>query len=136
MTSASIRVLLVDDFEPFRRLAFSILKGRPEFKVVGEGSDGLDAVQKAHDLQPDLVLLDIGLPKLNGIEVGRRIREQSPASKILFLSQESSPEVIREALALGAQGYLLKSHARRDLLSALIAVLQGGQFLNVPSPEF
>jgi DNA-binding response OmpR family regulator len=93
-------------------------------------SDGLDAVQKAQELQPDLILLDIGLPKLNGLEAGRRIRTISPNSRILFLSQESSPDVVQEALSLGARGYVLKARAQSDLLSAIDAVLGGKQFVS------
>jgi CheY-like chemotaxis protein len=82
---ASIRVLVVDDFEPFRRLIIGILKNRSELQIVSEASDGADAVEKARQLQPDLVLLDIGLPKLNGIEASRRIKEISPLSRILLV---------------------------------------------------
>src|SRR5271170_4203313 len=86
---SSIRVLVVDDYEPFRQFICSTLRKRPELQIVGEVSDGLEAVQKAQELQPDLIVLDIGLPTLNGIEAARRIRSVSPESKILFVSQES-----------------------------------------------
>ena len=91
-------------------------------------SNGLEAVQKAQELKPDLVLMDIGLPGLNGIEAARRIRTVTPNSKVIFLTQESSPEVVREAVILGASGYVLKSQAETDLLIAVDAVLQGKQF--------
>ena len=93
-------------------------------------SNGLEAVQKAQDLKPDLILMDIGLPGLNGIEAARRIRTLAPNSKIIFLTQESSPEVVREAVILGARGYVIKSRAETDLLIAVDAVLQGKQFFN------
>jgi DNA-binding NarL/FixJ family response regulator len=93
-------------------------------------SDGLQAVQKAEELRPDLVLLDIGLPKLNGIEAARRIRKVSRGSKILFVTQESSAEVVRECLRLGALGYVMKECAARELLLALEAVCQGRQFVS------
>ena len=83
-------------------------------------------MQKAEELQPDLILLDIGLPKLNGLEAAKRIRKVAPHAKILFLSQESSPTVVQEALHSGALGYVLKSHAGRELRPAIEAVLAGG----------
>ncbi len=125
-----LRVLIVEDHEAFRRLICSALQQRAAFQVIEEVSDGLGAVQKAQELQPDLILLDIGLPKLNGLEAGRRIRKISPNSKILFLSQESSPEVVQEALGLGAQGYVLKARAQSDLLLAIEAVLGGKRFVS------
>ena len=125
-----VRILAVDDFEPFRRFVCSTLAKRPELQVVGEASDGLEAVQKAEELQPDLIVLDIGLPKLSGIEAARQIRERAPRSKIIFLSQESSTEVVQEALGLGAQGYVVKTQAGSALLKAVDVVLQGGQFVS------
>lgn len=98
--------------------------------MVGEASDGLEAVQKSEELQPDLIVLDIGLPSLNGIEAARRIRNLAPKSKILFLSQESSADVVQEALNSGALGYLIKTQAGSELLSAVDAVLQGREFLS------
>jgi DNA-binding NarL/FixJ family response regulator len=121
---------VVDDYEPFRRFVCSTLKQRPSLQVIGEVSDGLEAVQKAQELQPDLIVLDIGLPKLNGIEAARRIRKLSPKSKILFISQESSADVVQEALSFGASGYVLKAAAGSDLLAAVEAVRQGRQFVS------
>lgn len=99
-------------------------------EIVGEVSDGLEAIQKMEELKPNLVLLDIGLPRQNGIEVARRIRSLSPESKIIFVSQESSPDVVQEALNLGAWGYVLKMSAAKDLLRAIEAVLEGKQFVS------
>jgi CheY-like chemotaxis protein len=82
-TDKSVRVLVVDDFAPFRRYVCSALQNQLKLHVIGEVSDGLEAVQRAQQLQPDLILLDIGLPTLNGIEAARRVREVSPTSKIL-----------------------------------------------------
>jgi len=124
-----VRVLLVDDFESFRRFVASAIGTRPELQIVGEASDGLEAVKKAEELQPDLILLDIGLPMLNGIEAARRIRKCCPQSKILFISANSSLDVVQGALATGAAGYLVKSNAGRELLPAIDAVLRGEQFL-------
>jgi DNA-binding NarL/FixJ family response regulator len=126
----AFRVLVVDDYEPFRRFVCSTLGTRPELQIVGEASEGLEAVHKAEELQPDLIVLDIGLPSLNGIDAARRIRKLSPESKILFISQESSADAVQEALALGALGYVVKVHAGNDLLPAVKAVLQGTQFVS------
>lgn len=99
-------------------------------RIVGEVSDGLEAVHKAEELQPDLIVLDIGLPSLNGIEAAQRIRKVSPESKILFVSQESSADVVQGAFAEGARGYVLKTDARSELLAAVRAVLQDEQFVS------
>ena len=124
------RVLVVEDYEGFRRFIRLELQQRVEFQVIGEVCDGLEAVEKAQTLQPDLILLDIGLPKLNGLEAGRRIRELSPNSKILFVSQEPYSDVVGEALSLGASGYVLKSRAQNDLRPAIEAVLRGEHFVS------
>jgi DNA-binding NarL/FixJ family response regulator len=129
MATDSWDVLIVDDYEPWRRFVSSTLRRRPEFEVVGEVSDGLEAVEKAAELKPDLILLDVGLPKLNGIEAARRIRKLSPDSKILFVSQQSSFEVVEEALWVGARGYLVKADAGSELLTALNAVVRDERFI-------
>jgi DNA-binding NarL/FixJ family response regulator len=125
-----LRVLVVDDCEPFRRFVCSTLEKKPDLQVVGEASDGLEALQKAEELQPGLIVLDIGLPTLNGIEVARRIRKLCPECKILFMSQESSADVAQEAFRLGAMGYVVKSHAGSELFVALQEVCQGRQFVS------
>lgn len=125
----AVTVLVVDDFEPFRRLVCSLLEDRTEFRIIDQASDGFQAVQKAKEQQPDLILLDIGLPILNGMMVARRVRKLAPASKILFLTQESSAEIVQEALSIGALGYVYKSHAHTDLLLAIEAVLAGRRFV-------
>jgi DNA-binding NarL/FixJ family response regulator len=127
---SSIGVLVVDDYEPWRRWVCSTLQKRPELQVIGEVSDGLEALQKATELQPDLILLDIGLPTLNGIEAARRIRRHAPSARILFLTENWSQEVAQEALSTGALGYVVKSDAVSDLLPAVGAVLQGKQFVS------
>ena len=127
---SSVRVLVVEDSEPFRRFVVSTLRPKPEVQVICEVSDGLEAVQKAQELQPGLILLDIGLPTLNGIEAARRIRKVSPKSKIVFLSLVSDADVVREALSLGAVGYVAKTHAGTDLLTAVEAVLRGETFVS------
>jgi DNA-binding NarL/FixJ family response regulator len=130
MPARSIRVLVVEDYEPFQRFVTSMLEALPELQIICKVSDGLEAVQKAEELQPDLILLDIGLPSLNGIEVARQIRKLSPESKILFVSQESSADVVRGALGTGAQGFVVKSDARRELLEGVNAVLRGERFVS------
>jgi DNA-binding NarL/FixJ family response regulator len=120
---------LVDDYKAWRHEISRLLQARSEWRVVCEVSDGLEAVQKTEELKPDLILLDIGLPELNGIEAARRMRRVSSSSKIIFVSQENSPEVVQEALSTGAQGYVYKARAHGELLSAIDAVLRGEQFL-------
>jgi DNA-binding NarL/FixJ family response regulator len=129
-SGSSVRVLVVEDHEPFRRFVCSTLGKRPELQIICEASDGLEAVKKAEVLQPDLILFDVGLPTLNGIESARRIRKLSPKSKMLFVSQESSAEVVQEAFALGALGYVVKTEAGIELLAALEAICQGRRFVS------
>jgi DNA-binding NarL/FixJ family response regulator len=129
-TSQLFRVIVVDDFEDWRRQARSQLQARPEWQVIAEASDGSEAIQKAEDLKPDLIVLDVGLPNLNGIEAARKIRQLSPSSKIIFLSQNSDLDVVRAALGTGALGYVRKTDARRELLPAMDAVLRGKQFVS------
>ena len=124
----SSKILVAEDFENFRRFVCTLLQQKAELQIA-QTSDGLEAIQCAQELHPDLVLLDIGLPSLNGLDVARRLREFAPAVKILFLSQESSPEVVREALSLGA-GYVHKARAQSDLLPAIDAVLEGKRFVS------
>jgi DNA-binding NarL/FixJ family response regulator len=124
------RVLLVEDYEPFRQLICRVLKQRPEFQVIGQASDGLQAVQQAESLQPDLILLDLGLPKLNGLEAARQIRGLAFGAKLLFVSQESSSDIVRETLRSGGQGYVHKARAKTDLLPAIDAVLAGKRFVS------
>jgi len=126
-----IRVLVVEDFAPFVQFIRSALAKRPDLQVICEVADGLEAVQKAERLEPDLVLLDIGLPTLNGIEAARQIHKRAPESKIIFVSQESSAEMVQEALNLGAWGYVVKTSAASDLLAAVEAVLEGRHFVSV-----
>jgi DNA-binding NarL/FixJ family response regulator len=127
---SSISVLVVEDYEPFRRFIRATLGKRPELRILGEVSDGLEAVQKSQELQPNLILLDVGLPTLSGIEAARRIRNISPKSKIIFVSQESYADVVQEALTIGALGYVAKTSAGIELLAAVKAVCQGKQFVS------
>jgi len=124
------RILVVEDFELFRRVICSILRRRPEFQVIHEAADGLEAVRLAEKLQPDLILIDIGLPRLNGLEATRLIRKLTPHAKILFLSQESSSDIVQQCLRLGGLGYVQKVRTENDLLPAVDSVLRGIQFVS------
>jgi DNA-binding NarL/FixJ family response regulator len=128
--SASVRILVVDDFEPARLLICSILRAQKQFQIVGEGASGLEAVQKAQKLQPDVILLDIGLPLLNGIEAAHRISKVAPGAKILFLSQNNDADVVRSALRNGTKGYVLKANAGAELVLAIEAVLRSEKFFS------
>jgi len=121
--SSSIHVLVVEDFVPFREYIRSTLATERDLKVVAEVSDGLEAVRKAQELRPDLILMDVGLPSISGIEAARRIRTLVPESKVIFLSQESSADVIQMALDIGACAYVLKSNANTLLLKAVRTAL-------------
>jgi len=117
-------VLVVEDFAPFRQVIFSLLATVAHLQVIGEAADGAVAVQKAKELKPDLILLDIGLPTLDGLECARQIRLLATHSKIIFVSQESSAEVIKEALKL-ASGYVMKTTITSELLNCVDYVLAG-----------
>jgi DNA-binding NarL/FixJ family response regulator len=125
---SSERILVVEHCAPFRQFIAETLATRHALHIICEVADGLEAVQKAADLRPDLILLDIGLPSLNGIEAARQIRKLVPESKIIFLTQESCADAVRAALKLGAWGYVVKANAASDLLPALEAVISGKQF--------
>ena len=127
---SAVKIVVIDDYEGWRRFVASALEQRPEFRIVGEVADGLEAVQGVQELQPDLILLDIGLPTLNGLEAARRIRGCAPNTRIVFFSQNRSPDIAEEAMRIG-DGYVVKSGAARELLSAVEAVLQGKPFLSV-----
>ena len=127
---SSRSVLVVDDYEPFRRFICLTLRNRTELQVICEASDGLEAVKKAEELQPDLILLDIGLPALNGIEAAHRISQLVPTAKILFVSMSSDVDVVTAALSNGANGYVRKENAHSDLLPAIEAVLRGDRFVS------
>jgi two-component system, LuxR family, secretion system response regulator SsrB len=129
MAGSNIRVVVADDYEPLRRFISSTLKSMPELQVIGEVSDGLSAIEKARELQADMIVLDVHLPKLNGFEVARRIREHLPQIKIIFISEDRY--LAKDALHLGANGYVVKSDAGCELVPALKAVLQGKQYVSL-----
>jgi DNA-binding NarL/FixJ family response regulator len=130
LQEATLRVLIVEDYGPMRRYIASKVQGQPELRIIAEVADGDDAVLKAEELQPDLILMDVSLPTLDGIEATRRIQKISPKSKILFVTENRSLDIAEEALRSGGLGYVLKSDAGRDLLPAIHAVLRGKRFIS------
>ena len=120
-----VRILIVDDSELWRHSVRLHLAQDDNLEVISEASDGLEAVQKCEQLRPDLVLLDIHLPKMSGFEVARRLSESSPSTKILFLSSYQSPDIMNEALKIGS-GYVVKVDAARDLLPLIRTMIETG----------
>ncbi len=127
---SEVRVLVVEDFEPWLRFVKAALYQEPGMQIVGTAPDGLEAVAKARVLQPDLILMDISLPTLNGIEATRQISRLVPAAKIIFLSLENEPEVVKFALAAGGRGYVAKLDAHRELPSAMKVVADGNRYVS------
>ena len=127
--SVPIRILVVEDHEAFRSFLRATIQEDPELQIISEAPDGFEAIQRAEELQPDLVFLDIGLPVLNGIEVAKRIRKIAPNSAIIFLTQESSCAFLQEAFRLGAKAYVVKSDVS-EILTATHIVLKGGRYLS------
>ena len=124
------RVLLVDDSDLWRRSVRSIFEAQALWQIVGEASDGWDALEQVERLDPGLILLDVALPRLNGIETAGRLLERAPAPKILFMSAHTSPDIAEAALATGAHGYLLKGDAGGELLRAMEIVARGKRFIS------
>ena len=124
----AVRVLIVDDTEQWREFLSTLVTHDAKMVVVGKAVDGFQSVQYAQQLEPDLILLDIGLPALNGIEAARQIARVSPESKVIFVTQQSDPDVREAALSTGARGFILKSRALEELLPAIETVLAGGIF--------
>jgi DNA-binding NarL/FixJ family response regulator len=116
------RILIADDHEVVRRGIRSLLESHPGWEVCAEAKDGREAVERSKELKPDLVLLDIGMPNLNGLDAARQIIAKSPLTRVLVLTIHDSDEMIREVLAAGARGFLLKSDAGRDLITAVDAI--------------
>jgi DNA-binding NarL/FixJ family response regulator len=119
-----VRVLVVDDFEEWRRELCATIQEIPDLQVVGEAADGLEAIQKTKDLRPDLILLDIGLPRLNGIEVARRLSKLCPESKIIFVTENRSSEIREEGFRAGGSAFVIKSESPSELIAAINFVLK------------
>ena len=129
------RILVVDDYEPWRSMLRTQLAAHPGFQVIDEAVNGVEAIKKAEQLHPDVVLLDVGMPLMNGLEAAPKILRVSPGSKIIFLSQQHHNDIRTAALATGAAGYLLKSDAARELAFAIHAAPGGTQPLQcMPVP--
>ena len=126
----AVRVLIVDDHEPWRQWVNLELASQQHLRVVGEVSDGLEAVRKACELKPDIILLDVGLPNLNGVEAASRIAQSTPASRIVFVTAINDQDIVKSALSKGGKGYVLKEDAKTELLAAIAAVLQGQLFVS------
>jgi CheY-like chemotaxis protein len=123
------RILVVEDHEPFRRFICASLAGRTETQTF-EVADGYAAIEQAGALQPDVILLDIGLPGMHGLDVARQLRRMAPASRVVFVTGESDPDVIHETLRLGASGYVHKSRCGDDLMPAIDFALAGRHFVS------
>jgi|SRR5262249_16752338 len=121
-----VRILVADDFAAWRARVRSLLQARPEWRVISEACDGLQAVQLTKKLRPDIVALDIEMPILNGIEAAKRIQQDSPTSRVIFTTQNNDAEIRKEALATGAEGYVLKEKAASELLPTIEAALKNG----------
>jgi CheY-like chemotaxis protein len=122
------RILIADDHEVMRRGVRGLLESHDEWAVCGEAFEGREAVTKSRELRPDLIIMDINMPGLTGIDAAQQIRKENPSAKILFFSVHESPQTVREVVNVGAQGYVAKSRAGHDLIDAVRNVLDGGTF--------
>ncbi|MFY9643632.1 MAG: response regulator transcription factor [Terriglobales bacterium] len=118
----TVRILLVDDHPVVRHGLRAVLSGHPEWTVIDEAQDGLEAVDKASRMEPDVVVLDVSMPRMDGLEACRRIRKGTPKCEVLIVTQNDSQQMMREALDAGAIGYVVKSNVARDLADAVEAV--------------
>jgi two-component system response regulator NreC len=124
------KILLADDHAVLRSGLKLLLESQPDLQVVGEASSGLEAIELAGSLQPDLILLDLSMPNLGGLDALPTLRKTAPAAKILILTMHDDPQYLRTALKLGASGYVLKKAADQELLAAVQSVLRGGVYVH------
>src|ERR671924_2314919 len=127
---AKIKCLLVDDHTLFRQGVRRLLEGESDFEIVGESPDAGDAVEKARELRPDIVLMDIGMPGLSSFEAARQIRKNRPETKVLFLTMYEDEDYLVQCLEAGAAGYVLKDMPAPQLVSAIRDVARGGSYLS------
>jgi DNA-binding NarL/FixJ family response regulator len=125
-----IRILVVDDFLPWLRFVQQVFQTETDFSIIATATDGLEAVAKAAELRPDVILMDLGLPGISGLEAARQIRALVPACKILFLSGDHNPDLISAAFNSGGSGYVWKQDSSLDLLAGITAVLRGQTFVS------
>jgi len=128
--TSSFWILVADSFEPWLRYVRSTVNRRDGLLIVGEARDGLQAVQKAIQLRPDLILLNISLDTINGVEAAKQIRKAFPGAKLLFVTQIIDQDIMAEALSNGADGYILKMDAEHELLPAIEAIRRGEKFIS------
>ncbi len=129
-----VTILVVDDSEAWRRFIAFILRLDPALEIVCEAGDALNAVETAAQHRPDVVLMDIGLPGISGIEAGREIVRRVPECKVIFVTQQSEPDVVQHTLLIGALGYVLKLDAGSELVSAIRSASQGKRYLSSSLP--
>ncbi len=127
---ALVQILVVDDSIHWRAFVLRYFEGRTEYEIIGVAVDGLEAIQKVHELRPDVILMDVNLPGIDGIEATRRICKIYPSSKVVFLSLLDDSAIVEAAFDVGASGYILKHDFGQDLLTAITVILGGGQFVS------
>src|SRR5881296_1946460 len=132
---ATFRIFIADDHEVVRKGLMSLLQAQPDWEVCGEAADGREAVEKVQELNPDVVILDIGMPSLNGLEATRQILRGNPLQRVLILTVTDAEQVIEEVLKAGARGFVLKSDAAQDLTMAVEALQQDRTFFNSRAGE-
>lgn len=130
MREAKIKVLLVDDHPLTLSGIFTFLKSKKRIRIVGKAFDGIEAIQKAKKLIPDVVLMDIGLPRMNGLEALRVLRQELPTTKVLVLTMHDNKEYVQESMRLGASGYVLKSSSPKDLAFAIETIYADGVYVS------